>query len=236
VSPIRDAAGTPVQLLAVSRDVTDQKLSDDALREALQTNREIIDGAAEGIILYDQELRYLVFNPFMERLTGVPAQELLGKRAVDVFPRLGPSGIEASLKRALAGEIVQVPDILVPAHGADGHDVWESCTFAPHRNASGEIVGVIGLVRDITDRHIAEETLRTIVEGTASTVGSEFFPTLVRSLASALRAHYAYATACEDGLHAKGLAVWDGINFGPYWEFDVTGTPCMKVVRGEVSH
>jgi PAS domain S-box-containing protein len=236
VSPIRDAAGTPVQLLAVSRDVTDQKLSDDALREALQTNREIIDGAAEGIILYDQELRYLVFNPFMERLTGVPAQELLGKRAVDVFPRLGPSGIEASLKRALAGEIVQVPDILVPAHGADGHDVWESCTFAPHRNASGEIVGVIGLVRDITDRHIAEETLRTIVEGTASTVGSEFFPTLVRSLASALRAHYAYATACEDGLHAKGLAVWDGINFGPYWEFDVTGTPCMKVVRGEVCH
>ena len=236
VNPIRDGNGTPVQLLAVSRDVTEQKQVDDALREALQTNREIIDGAAEGIILYDRELRYLVFNPFMERLTGVRAPELLGKRAVDVFPRLGPSGIESSLKRALAGEIVQVPDILVPAHAADGHDVWESCTFAPHRDAKGQIVGVIGLVRDITDRHMAEETFRTIVEGTASTFGSEFFPTLVRSLASALSAHYAYATSCDDGLLAKGLAFWDGSNFGPYWEFDVTGTPCMKVVRGEVCH
>ena len=236
VNPIRDAAGNPVQLLAVSRDVTEQKLSDDALREALQTTQEIIEGAAEGIILYDKELRYLIFNPFMERLTGASAQELLGKRAIDVFPRLGPSGIEASLKRALAGEIVHVPDALVPAHGADGHDVWESCTFAPHRNASGEIVGVIGLVRDVTDRHNAENTFRTIVEGTASTIGPEFFPTLVRSLASALRAKYAYATACEDGVHAKGLAFWDGSKFGPYWEFDVTGTPCMKVVRGEVCH
>ena len=236
VNPIRDANGMPVQLLAVSRDVTEQKQSDDALREALQTNREIIDGAAEGIILYDEELRYLVFNPFMERLTGVPAQELLGKRAIDVFPRLGPSGIESSLKRALTGEVVQVPDALVPAHAADGDDLWESCTFAPHRNARGEIVGVIGLVRDVTDRHIAEDTFRSIVVGTASAIGNEFFPSLARHMAKALRARYAFITDCDDQKRAKALAFWKGDQPGENFEFDIADTPCAKVLRGEICH
>ena len=236
VNPIRDSNGTPVQLLAVSRDVTEHKLRDEALREALQTNQEIIEGAAEGILLYDKDLRYLVFNPFMERLTGVPAQELIGRRAIDIFPRLGPSGIEASLKRALAGEVVQVPDILVPAHGADGHDVWESCTFAPHRNASDEIVGVIGLVRDITDRHIAEDTFRSIVIGTASSTGNEFFPSLARHMATALRARYAFITDCDDQKRAKALAFWKGDQPGENFEFDIADTPCEKVLHGEVCH
>jgi formate hydrogenlyase transcriptional activator len=236
VNPIRDATGTPVQLLAVSRDVTEQKLSDDALREALQTTKEIIEGAAEGIILYDKELRYLIFNPFMQRLTGVSAQELLGKRAIDVFPRLGPSGIEAALHRALTGEVVKVPDVLVPAHAADGHDVWESCTFAPHRNARGEIVGVIGLVRDITDRHIAEDTFRSIVVGTASATGNEFFPSLARHMAKALRARYAFITDCDDQKRAKALAFWKEDQLGENFEFDIADTPCEKVLHGEVCH
>ena len=77
-------------------------------------------------------------------------------------------------------------------------------------------MGVIGLVHDVTKRHRSEGTFRTIVEGTASATGADFFPVLVRSLASALRAHCAYATTCGDGVHAKGLAFWDGDKFGSH--------------------
>lgn len=190
VSPIYDASGKPERLLALSRDVTEQKKNELALCEALHFNREIIVEAAEGIIVYDSELRYQLFNPFMERLTGKRSQELLGRVATEVFPRLGPSGIEAALKQALLGEVVQVADALVPKHSADGRDLWESCTFAPHRDARGKVIGVIGLVRDVTDRHLAEDTFRSIVVGTASATGNDFFPSLVRHLAGALRVRY----------------------------------------------
>ena len=236
VSPIYDASGKPERLLALSRDVTEQKKNELALREALHFNQEIIEDAAEGIIVYDSDLRYQLFNPVMEQLTGKRSDEVLGKVATEVFPRLGPSGIEAALKRALQGESVQVEDALIPKHSADGTDLWESCTFAPHRDAQGKVIGVIGLVRDVTDRHIAEQTFRSIVVGTSTSTGADFFPNLVRTLAAGLQARYAYATACEDAKHAKGLAFWDGQKFGPYWEFDVTDTPCMKVTQGEVCH
>jgi len=236
VSPILDSEGRPERILALSRDVTAQKLGDDALREATQFNKEIIHGAAEGIIVYDTELRYRVFNPFMERLTGKKAEEVLGKVAVEVFPRLRTSGVEDILKCALAGEVVQISDVLVPKHSAEGRDVWESCTFAPHFDAHENIVGVIGLVHDITDRHLAEETFRAIVVGTASSTGSDFFPSLVRHMATALHVRYAFITECDDGKHAKALAFWNGTGFGDYFEFDVAGTPCMKVVQGEICH
>jgi formate hydrogenlyase transcriptional activator len=236
VSPIRDAAGKPERILALSRDVTAQKVSEDALRDAMRFNRAIIQDAGEGIIVYDHELCYKVFNPFMERLTGKRAEEVLGKIAMEVFPRLRTSGVETMLQRALAGEVVKISDVFVPKHSAEGRDVWESCTFAPQFDAHGKIVGVIGLVHDITDRHLADETFRAIVVGTASATGNDFFPSLVKHMAAALRVRYAFVTACDDGKHAKALAFWEGDRFGETFEFDVEGTPCLKVVRGEVCH
>jgi formate hydrogenlyase transcriptional activator len=236
VSPILDAHGRPERLLALSRDITEHKKNEGALRQAIQFNQEIMEGAAEGIIVYDPELRYQLWNPYMERLTGKRAEEVLGKVATDVFPRLIPSGFEAALKRALQGEVIQVPDVLIPKHSAEGQDVWESCTFAPHRDAQDRIVGIIGLVRNITERHSAEETFRSIVVGTAAVTGDDFFASLVRHMAAAFRVRYAFIASCDDQKRAKTLAFWDTDQLGKNFEFDIADTPCMKVLQGEVCH
>ena len=236
VSPILNANGKPERLLALSRDVTEHKKVEIALREANQFNKEIIEGAAQGIIVYDSELRYVVFNPFMQRLTGKSSEEIIGHVAMEVFPRLRASGVEDILRRALAGEVVYANDLFVPRHASDGRDVWESCTFAPHLDANGRIVGVIGLVHDVTDRHLAEQTFRDIVIGTAAATGSDFFPSLVRHLASALHVRYAFVTDCDDQKHAKAVAFWKGDGFGDNFEFDIGGTPCENVLHGETCH
>jgi formate hydrogenlyase transcriptional activator len=236
VSPINGADGKPERLLASTRDITEHKQNEQALQAAYLINRQIIEGAEVGIMLYDSELRYRLFNPFMERLTGKSEREVLGKVAVAVFPYLSTSGIEDALKQALSGEIVHLNDSLVPKHSAGGHDIWESCIFAPHRDPQGKVIGVIGMVRDVTERHLAEETFRSIVIGTASATGSDFFPSLVRHMANALRVRYAFLTDCDDQKHAKALAVWKGDGFGEAFEFDIADTPCEKVLQGEICH
>jgi two-component system cell cycle sensor histidine kinase/response regulator CckA len=124
-----------------------------------QLRREIIEGAGEGIVVYDRELRYLVWNPFMERLTGMSADEVLGKAAPDLFPHIREQRVMELLERALAGEQVTTPDLAfyVPKTGRRG---WVSSTYGPHRNSKGEIIGVTGIVRDITDRRESEQALR----------------------------------------------------------------------------
>ena len=203
---------------------------------AAEVSQAVIMGAAQGIILYDSELRYQLFNPFMERLTGKSADEVLGRVAVEVFPRLRTSGIEDVLKRALAGETVDVRDFLVPKHSAGGRDVWESCIFAPHRAADGTITGSwawCATSRIATSKKSDSNRLWWALRRPPEKIS---FPTLVRHMASALGTRYAFITDCADQKRAKVLAVWTGDRFGDLFEFDIADTPCMKVLNGEVCH
>jgi formate hydrogenlyase transcriptional activator len=87
-------------------------------------------------------------------------------------------------------------------------------------------------------RREVEETLRAVVEGTASMTGSDFFYSLVQHLASALRVRYAFAAECVEGTgdRVRTRAFWKGEGFGENFEYDVAGTPCMRVLEGEVGH
>jgi len=119
----------------------------------------VISGAGEGIIVYNRALRYAVWNRFMEELTGLKAEKVLGQHPLELFPHLRSQGVYAMLERALAGETVRSAEVhyAVPSTGRSG---WVSGTYAPHRNAAGEIVGVIGLVHDVTEQKRAAEQLK----------------------------------------------------------------------------
>ncbi|HWP42525.1 MAG TPA: sigma 54-interacting transcriptional regulator, partial [Blastocatellia bacterium] len=93
------------------------------------------------------------------------------------------------------------------------------------------------LSHEVIESRRAEEILREIIEGTASVTGGDFFRSLVRHVASALRARYAFITECrEDKTRARMLAFWNGDGFGENMEFDPRGTPCMNVLEGNFSY
>jgi diguanylate cyclase (GGDEF)-like protein/PAS domain S-box-containing protein len=180
--PLLDADGTPLAALA-AMDREPRTLAAPAL-EALRAlgrrlEREIaarqraaeletpspasgtlpsgdaVASAPDGIIAYDDSLRISVWNRALERLTGIPAAEVLGRGALQVFPHLADQGVAELLERALNGETVFGPDL---AHRVRGEDstVWLSATYAPQRDAAGRVVGVVGVLRDVTGRRRAE--------------------------------------------------------------------------------
>ena len=93
-----------------------------------------------------------------------------------------------------------------------------------------------GLTQAVARRDEAEEMLRAITEGTASVTGSDFFPALVRHVASALEARYAFVTQCQEKNRVRSLAFWKWNGFGENFEYDIVGTPCREVVEGEIRH
>jgi PAS domain S-box-containing protein len=136
---------------------------EEALRQSEQLNREVIYNAQEGVIVYDREFRYRVWNRFMEELTGMPAAQVLGKNALVLFPHLREQNVEPLLRRALAGETVHSDDVpyRVPGTGKSG---WVSGTYSPHFSADGEIVGVVGIVHEISKRKKGEAALQSSLE------------------------------------------------------------------------
>jgi PAS domain S-box-containing protein len=237
VNAIRNEQGAPELLMAVSHDATQRVHAENSLRAAHQFTEAIIDSAAEGIVVYDRELRYVRFNAFMESLTGMRSSEVLGRVAPEVFPFLRETGIDKLLRRALEGETILLPDVLVTMPRT-GREVWESNRYAPHRDAQGNIVGVIALIRDVTERKRAEERLRELVEGTAALTGSKFFHSLVRHLAAASRARYAFLASCDTTrTRARILSFWYGERFlDDQIEYNVANTPCHDVLHGRICH
>src|SRR5262249_9327868 len=94
---------------------------------------------------------------------------------------------------------------------------------------------------DDLPRGVVEElaALRVIVEGTVHSTGEEFFQTLVRHLARAVDAHYAFvAEFASPTTHTKArtIAFWARDGIAENFEWTLTGTPCEDVVHGNLCH
>ncbi len=158
VEAVRDAKSRRKQCRFSFTDITGRKRAEEALLESSQFNQQIIAGAREGIVVNGPDLKHLVWNPFMEELTGVPAAKVMDKHPAEVFPFLKKSGIINQLNRALKGEAINPVEVHfhVPQSGKAG---WASNSCSPLRNGRGEIIGVINMITDITGRKRSEEAL-----------------------------------------------------------------------------
>src|SRR4051794_967822 len=81
--------------------------------------------------------------------------------------------------------------------------------------------------------------LRAIVEASSHSGGEECFQALVRYLAGALDAHYAFVaefSPSESHTRARTIALWARDHIAENFEWTLAGTPCEDVVRGNLCH
>lgn len=149
-------------IIRVGKEIENEnkiKQTESALIELSQFNNQIVNGVHNGIVVFDKEMRYKTWNPNMEIIYGLSASEVIGKHPLDIFPFLKEYGIIDNIEKALKGEISTTIDY--PFHiQSSGKSGWVSDISVPLLNTSGEIIGVISSVHDITKRKQAEESLR----------------------------------------------------------------------------
>ncbi len=123
---------------------------------------QVISNAREGIIAFDTSLKCLLWNTFMEQLTGIPEDDVLGRRAFDMFPPLKEAGANLLLEQALSGKTVESSDIScrIPI---SGKQAWVRLIVSALRDNNQDIIGIIGIVQDSTARKVMEYTLQTTI-------------------------------------------------------------------------
>lgn len=137
------------------------------------TFEQIINSSLDGILAFNEELRFTVWNPGMSTLTGIGHENAIGKRAVDIQlagdvpPLFQMTGIENYLREAVSGKTVVargVPYLKAKSiHGIDApFDGFFDGHFSPLKNSQGFIVGGFGIIRDITEQMLAKENLQRL--------------------------------------------------------------------------
>ncbi|MCZ7547258.1 MAG: PAS domain-containing protein [Anaerolineae bacterium] len=156
--PFRDSQGNVVGIIGINHDITNRKQMEEQLAEERNLLRTLVDALPDIVYVKDAESRFLLINDIHARLLGeARIEDTLGKTDYDYYPREMADSFRADdLHVIQSGEPVTHEE---RALGADGEEIWILTTKAPFRDASGNVIGLVGIGRDLTERKRAEEAL-----------------------------------------------------------------------------
>ena len=144
-----------LEVVGVTRDVSDRKRAEEALRESEERHRSIFENSLDGIILSFPNGQILAANPSACRMHGYTEEEmrLLGREGITDQSdlRLRQQIEERSRTGRWRGEIIHIRK--------DGTRFPCETSTAIFRDKQGRESSVV-IIRDITDRRLAEEALR----------------------------------------------------------------------------
>jgi PAS domain S-box-containing protein len=144
----------------IARDFAARRRAEIALEEQARLLTDIIDTIPEMVYLTDTDGRYLLDNRAHRRYLGVHSGEsVLGKTASDIYPK------DLAARHARDDSFVVSTGAPIrnheePARPASPNIHWLSTTKMPFRNASGKIIGLLGVNVDITKRKADEQKLQ----------------------------------------------------------------------------
>lgn len=143
----------PVGAFGIYRDITEKKRQEEALRESEERYRALFDQSPVGVFLCDEALRITHCNSALTRIVGAEYHQILGSHLVSLRDRRLIPGLRA----ALGGRPASYSG---PYRSWTGEQYHVSIRYAPLRDGSGEVVGGMGVMENVTERVRAEMQLR----------------------------------------------------------------------------
>jgi PAS domain S-box-containing protein len=140
-------------------DITQRKRTEEALVRERNVLRTLIDNLPDYVFVKDTHSRFLVNNTAHVSVLGAHGpEEVLGKTDFDYFPQNLADKYRADDQAVVeTGRALINHEEFVTDH--DGRTQWLLTTKVPLRDGKGEIIGLVGISRDISNRKKAEEAL-----------------------------------------------------------------------------
>ncbi len=161
--PIQDNAGEVVECVVFIQDITDRMLCHEEVlslyNEVTQTKdymESIIENSADAIVTSDLNGIITSWNKGAERIYGFTKEEAIGKYLPFVPDFLIDPEWENN-KRVKSGEVLRRVETF--RKRKDGAIISVSLTLSPIKNATGEVIGISGISRDISDKKNVEKEL-----------------------------------------------------------------------------
>ncbi len=171
-APLRDAEGKITGAIESLQDITTQKMAEETLRESRQQYADIINFLPDATFAVDLEGKVVAWNRAIEEMTGVKAEDMLGKGdyeyALPLYGVRRPILIDLVFKsdKEIKGKYffvrkdgnALIAEAEVPHVKGERLFLWGKA--GPIFDYKGNVVGAIQSIRDITERRRTQKALR----------------------------------------------------------------------------
>ena len=147
------------RLFGITTDITELKRVEERYRQERSLLRSLIDSIPDLIYFKDLKSVYLGANRAFEKYSGYPATELIGKTDFDLNPPTVAEEYRKTDQEVMRGDAARLIEEWLSFKGGGG--LFETIK-TPYRNPQGEVMGLIGISRNITERKHTEEQLRKL--------------------------------------------------------------------------
>ncbi len=159
-TPWHNENGEVIGLIGISRDISVRVKMEEALRRSESLLRSVIEEITDPIYLKDQKKRIVMANKAFSQMLGIPLSDLIGNTVFEY--RMDPiyaRRVDETDRRVMESNVPLVYEQSIPAFGGENMRTYMT-TKVPWHNDKGEIIGLIGVSREITERKEMEEELR----------------------------------------------------------------------------
>jgi PAS domain S-box-containing protein len=154
---LRDDRGEPYKMIGSITDITERKRAEEALRENEARYRTLVESIPQKILMKDRNCRWISINKNLARDFGFRPEEVVGKMDTELFtPELAAKYHADDVRIMETGKTEELEEKYL----LEGRETWVNTIKTPVRDANGEIVGVLGVFWDITQRKQAAEALK----------------------------------------------------------------------------
>ena len=157
--PHRDEKGRLLSYDGLIKDITEQKLAEEALRESEARFRALVESTSDWIWAVDKNGRYTYSSPKVKDIIGYEPYEIIGKSIFHLLPREESSRLEETFK-----DIIKYPKPFFALENInihkDGRHVTLESSGVPIFDEKGKFQGYRCIDRDITERKRSETALR----------------------------------------------------------------------------
>ncbi len=169
--PLRTPEGKLLGIMGISRDITDRKCAGDVLHDLKNEFFQIVNGSLLPIFVIDKDHRVVYWNKACENISGIAATEMIGTteswrafypRKVPLLADLIADGQTGLIEDHYGDKDLRSSSIEGGYEARDYFpqiDKWVLFNAVPLRNKSGNVIGAIETLQDITDSRRTEEEL-----------------------------------------------------------------------------
>jgi PAS domain S-box-containing protein len=164
VSPIKDEDSNIIGASKIARDISERKRAEEALHEERERLHTTLTSIGDAVIVTDAEGRVTLMNRVAQALTGWK-DEATGRHLQEVFRIVNEQTrqpVESPVTKVIREGVVVGLANHTALIAKDGGEVPIDDSGAPIRNAGGEIVGVVLVFRDVTERRRLERLQRDL--------------------------------------------------------------------------